>query len=120
MAEILYRGNQAFPKALIVAHEDCKKSLLADMASLKQDLKRRADEFLGRIARDQKRLDESGVDNPGLQNWINLMKRYESDMRKGYEIILPSLTFKDRISLNMDDLTIELIYSEFAAALATS
>ncbi len=108
--DTLSRGNQAFPEALIVAHEDCKRSLLTGMSSLKQDLKRRADEFQGRIARDQKRLDESATNNPGLQNWINLMKRYEADMRKGYEIVLPSLTFKDRISIDMGDLTIELIY----------
>ena len=108
--DTLSRGNQTFPEALIVAHEDCKRSLLTGMASLKQDLKRRADGFQKRIEIDQKRLDKSGANNPGLQNWINLMKRYEADMRKGYEIVLPSLTFKDRMSLNMGDLTIELIY----------
>ena len=108
--DTLSRGNQAFPEALIIAHEDCKRSLLKGISSLKQDLNRRADEFQGRIARDQKRLDESGTKNPGLQNWINLMKRFEADMRKGYEIVLPSLTFKDQISMDMGDLTIELIY----------
>ena len=103
------RGNQAFPEALIVAHEDCRQRLMSDMQSLRQDLDRRADEFQGRIARDQKRLDDSGENNPGLQTWINLMRRFEADMRKGYEIVLPSLTFRDRISLDMGDLTIELI-----------
>ena len=104
------RGNQAFPEALIVAHEDCRRSLITDMPSLRQDLERRADEFQGRIARDQKRLDDSGENNPGLQTWINLMRRYEADMRKGYEIVLPSLTFNDRMSIDMGDLTIDLIY----------
>jgi len=107
--DMISRGNQAFPRVSIVAHEECKKSLLSQKVNLKQYLKRRADEFQGRIARDQKRLDESGENNPGLQNWINLMRRYEFDMRKGYEIVPPSLTFKDRMSLDMGDLTIELI-----------
>lgn len=104
------RGNQAFPEAVIVAHEECRKGLLSKKATLSRDLEGRADEFHERVVRSQKRLKESNTKDPGLQNWIDLCERIEADMRKGYEIVLPFLTFKDRLSLDMGDLTIELIY----------
>ncbi len=104
------RGNQAFPEAVILAHEECRKGLLSKKATLSRDLEGRADEFHERVVRSQKRIKESDTNDPGLQHWIDLCKRIETDMRKGYEIVLPSLSFKDRISLDMGDLTIELIY----------
>jgi tetratricopeptide (TPR) repeat protein len=45
-----------------------------------------------------------------LENWIDLCRRVEEDMRLGYDIVLPMITFSDRMSLDLGDMTLELIY----------
>lgn len=107
------RGNGAFPDATVIAHEDCKLSLLRSSENLDSELGRRADEFHERVVRSERQLEEM---EPGSeeaishQNWIDLCQRVEADMRLGYEIVLPEITFSDRMSLGLGDLTVELLY----------
>lgn len=107
------RGNSAFPGATIIAHYDCNRSLMKSMETLDADLGRRADEFGERVVRSERQLAEM---EPGSeeaishQNWIDLCRRVEEDMRRGYEIVLPDVTFSDHMSIDLGDVTVELLY----------
>jgi glyoxylase-like metal-dependent hydrolase (beta-lactamase superfamily II) len=107
------RGNGAFPDATIIAHEDCRLSLVRSSENLESELGRRADEFHERVVRSERQLEEMDAGSEEAvshRNWIDLCRRVEEDMRLGYEIVLPDITFSDRMSVRLSGLTIELLY----------
>lgn len=111
--DMVSRGNSAFPGATIIAHEDCRRSLEAAVENLESELARRADEFGERIDRSEGQLAEK---EPGseeavfLQNWIDLCRRIEEDMRRGYDVVLPEVTFDDSMSVDLGGIRVELVY----------
>ena len=107
------RGNAAFPGVAVIGHEDCRESLAGKLEGPDADLARRADEFHDRVVRSEAQLEElePGSDRAiSLQNWIDLCRRIEEDMRQGYDIVLPEITFSDRMSIDLGDMMLELIY----------
>jgi tetratricopeptide (TPR) repeat protein len=45
-----------------------------------------------------------------MRHWISLCQRIADDLSQNYQIDLPQITFQDRMTLDMGDLTLELIY----------
>jgi hypothetical protein len=107
------RGNAAFHGVPIIGHVDCKKSLARSSGTLDADLGSRADEFTDRIVRSEAKLEEvePGSDRARyLRNWIDFCRHIEEDLRQGYEIVLPEITFSDRMNVDLGDMTLELLY----------
>jgi len=108
-------GNVLFPGAVIVGHEN----LAADMEWLIErrtnpDRKRREVDRYNVILRDLR----AGLPRyAGNRMYATLIRSdlifYElflQDLQEGYEVVKPSLTFSDRHTLDLGDLTLELIY----------
>jgi cyclase len=108
-------GNSLFKGAVIVGHEnlwadmqwhirrqtepDWKRRDLNDAAQLVQNLRA----MLPRVARNrlQTRL---------IRGEIKFQELFMQDLREGYEVVKPTLTFKDKYTLDLGDLTLELVY----------
>lgn len=108
-------GNSLFPGATIVGHENLaadmqwlirrqtepewKNKELAGAAQLIRNLQG----FLPQVARNpaQTRL---------VQGEIKFWELHSQDLREGYEIVKPSLTFADKHTLDLGDLRLELVY----------
>lgn len=98
-------GNQVFKEATIIAHKNTPAAIRnesppcnwfrAKANSRKKDLKG--------LKPDSKKALE-------LQEWIGWVKTACGDIDKNYIQTLPTKTFKDKLVLNMGDLSIELYY----------
>ena len=106
-------GTDAFKRVERIAHEDLKKVLQDRIPNLNSILKQRVKQYQDSIPRTEGQL--KGVDKRSkrgilLSNWINTLKRWIYDMKAGYEILLPTRTFKNKLKLDLGDMNLELIY----------
>lgn len=102
-------GNQIFPEAVIVSHESGPERL-------RQFEKGRIDSVVQRRARIEqwkeqlKGLEPDSDDAQRLRDIIGTASLMCDDLEKNYVLTLPTLTFNDRLTLDMDDLTLNLLY----------
>lgn len=108
-------GNSLFQGAVVVGHEN----LAADMQWLvrrqtEPDFKRREldraavllrnlQAFLPQVARNREQARM-------VRGEIKFWELHTQDLREGYEVVKPSLTFADQRTLDLGDLQLELVY----------
>lgn len=101
-------GNQVFPEATIVGHASCptfmryhRPNLFGTMWSQESSL-----------AHDRERLES--IDDPDkaseLRAKIRTREQIVSDLKTDYVLTPPTLTFQDRYTLELGDVTFHLIY----------
>ncbi len=107
-------GNEVFAGVERIGHETLKQKLEERRANLPQILKGRVNEFQQRVIRTNGQLKEAGgpqtEKGKQLAWWLQLCKRVRDDMSKGYDLLLPTITYSDRMQLDMGDMTVELFY----------
>lgn len=107
-------GNALFKNAVIVGHEN----LAADMKWLidRQTAPNRSREIdrYNAILRDLRVALPRYAANPAFTKLIRsdliFYDLFVQDLRQGYDVVKPSLTFSDQHTLDLGDLTLELIF----------
>jgi glyoxylase-like metal-dependent hydrolase (beta-lactamase superfamily II) len=102
-------GNQIFPDAIIVGHENCIAGMQRDRANLP----RRVESFKRNVDRQKQRLeglDTNADEFKKIQADIGLLERAVADYAGGFEYDLPDITFSDRLILDLGDMTIKLYF----------
>ncbi|MCU0917570.1 MAG: MBL fold metallo-hydrolase [Planctomycetes bacterium] len=108
-------GNVLFPGAVIVGHEN----LVQDMQWLIRrrtdpDRKRREVDRYHTILRDLRAALPRYAANPPYARLIRsdliFYDLFVQDLQQGYEVVPPALTFSDKHTLDLGDLTLELIF----------
>jgi hypothetical protein len=106
-------GAGAFPEALLLAHEGRREYLLSSGETNSRALAGQKEEFEERVTRSEGMLDTlqgNPVRRQGLEEWVELCRRIADDLSLPYEIPLPELTFSDRLTLDLGDLTLECFW----------
>jgi glyoxylase-like metal-dependent hydrolase (beta-lactamase superfamily II) len=102
-------GNQIFPEAVIIAHETSPERMRQfDQGRPNFIAQRRAT-----ITQWENQMKALEPDSEGAQRLGDLIGSAEimcDDLENNYVLTLPTLTFNDRMSLDMGDLTFNLIY----------
>jgi cyclase len=108
-------GNSLFKGATIIGHDD----LAADMEWLvrrqtEPDWKRRELDHDNAILRDLQAALPRYAGNPSYTRLIRsdlvFYRLFVQDLQEGYEVVKPTLTFPDKYTLDLGDLTLELIF----------
>jgi glyoxylase-like metal-dependent hydrolase (beta-lactamase superfamily II) len=108
-------GNALFKSAVIIGHEN----LAADMQWLirrqaEPDWKRKEIDRYNAILRDLRAALPRAGANPAFAKLIRsdliFYDLFVQDLQQGYEVVKPSLTFSDQYTLDLGDLTLELIF----------
>jgi glyoxylase-like metal-dependent hydrolase (beta-lactamase superfamily II) len=108
-------GNSLFPGAVIVGHEN----LAQDMQWLirrqtESEWKRRELDHAAEIVRNLRallpRVAENGANTLMIGGEIKFWELFTQDLEEGYEVVKPTRTFADRLTLDLGDLTLELIF----------
>jgi glyoxylase-like metal-dependent hydrolase (beta-lactamase superfamily II) len=108
-------GNSLFPGAVIVGHENLPKDMewlvrrQADPESKRRDLER-SRRTVQNLAAALHRFRRNSPRVKRILGEIEFYKRYIQDVEEGFEIVRPSLTFADRHTLELGDLTLELVF----------
>jgi len=106
-------GTEAFPQAQIISHQKCRESLSQNNEQRQSYLRRRAAWFEGRARATEAQLEDMDAESADAEfkrRWIVLCDRIAHDLNKGYRVVPPQITFDDRITLDLGDMTLQLIY----------
>ena len=109
-------GNSLFKEAVIVGHEN----LAADMQWIvrrqtepdwrNRDLERAGLYIQNLRAGLPQAVSRSAVEARMVRGEIKFTELHSQDLREGYEVVKPSLTFKDHYTLDLGDLQLELVF----------
>jgi glyoxylase-like metal-dependent hydrolase (beta-lactamase superfamily II) len=108
-------GNSLFKGAVIVGHEN----LWADMQWIirrqtepdaKRDVLAQGDRYMQHLRTLLPRVGRNSLQSRLIRGEIRFSELYQQDMREGYPVVRPALTFADRHTLDMGDVTLELVF----------
>jgi len=103
------RGNQVFKDTMIVGHELCVGSMKEDDAKRPFRIKDRG-EYLKSEKNRLAALDPDSKEAKEMKWRLGFsLRNYRCD-KEGYELTTPGIVFKDKMKLNLGDLTFNLIY----------
>ncbi len=106
-------GTEAFAGVERIGHVALKQILEKRQEHLPELLKSRAREFQQRVDRTTRQLKEvepGSKREKALAYWLQYCKRLRDDLNKGYKLLLPTITYNEHMSLDMGDMTVELLY----------
>jgi glyoxylase-like metal-dependent hydrolase (beta-lactamase superfamily II) len=102
-------GNQVFADSVIVGHENC----IAGMQRDRDNLPRRIESLNRNVGRQKQRLeglDDSSDEFKNISADIALFERAITDYSGGFEFDLPDITFRDRLTLDLGDITLKMYF----------
>ena len=101
-------GNQVFADAVIIGHENCLSAMKRDLPNITR-METRAEERSKDLGERLKSLDQNSDEFKNL----NLNFEFQTRIHKGlsdYKSTPPSISFRDRMTLDLEDITIKLHY----------
>ena len=104
-------GNQVFRDAVIVAHERCPEALRSALGD--DNLSRRREHlnyWLRGLDQQLRSLPENEPEALEVEEQARYVRRIEADLESGFELALPDVTFSDRMTLDLGDLTVRIYY----------
>ncbi|MGB8952562.1 MAG: MBL fold metallo-hydrolase [Candidatus Aminicenantales bacterium] len=102
-------GNQVFPEAKIIGHTECTPPMrtASEMIPLRiQNSNRAIEEQKNRLAQT----DAHSKEAEGIRRSINRMERLVRDYSEDLIIMPPHITFNDRMTLDLGDLTLKMYF----------
>jgi glyoxylase-like metal-dependent hydrolase (beta-lactamase superfamily II) len=108
-------GNCLFKGATVVGHDNLPEDMQwlvdkqTDPERKRKDLNRAA-ETLHNLRAVLPRVRENRPATRMIRGEIRFWQLYMQDMKEGYEVVKPSLTFADRQTLDLGDLKLELVF----------
>jgi CubicO group peptidase (beta-lactamase class C family)/glyoxylase-like metal-dependent hydrolase (beta-lactamase superfamily II) len=102
-------GNQAFPEAMIIGHADCP----AFMARDREYVVTRVQYFRQRLEEQKAKLGQADPNSAEAQNIRRSIGQTERDIREhseGFVITPPQITFNDRMTWDLGDLTLKMYF----------
>jgi hypothetical protein len=106
-----FGGNAIYRDSLIIGHESFLTKFTPE--SVSAEIKELIEMWRWKegVSRERLATHEPGSEREKSERaWMNTCKRRAEELETGFELVLPGLRFKDRISLDMGDVTLELIH----------
>jgi tetratricopeptide (TPR) repeat protein len=109
----MFGGNAAYNDALIISHrnfldkyEDREDEVEAEIQRLIEMWRWKED-----VSRERLETHEDGSEAAlNEERWMNTCKNRADQLEAGFAFVLPSLCFSDRLTLDLGDITLELIW----------
>jgi glyoxylase-like metal-dependent hydrolase (beta-lactamase superfamily II) len=102
-------GNQVFADATIIAHENAPADIEA-AAERREGLVRQLRAGIAGATRRYESLEQDSEAAVGLAQTISYYEQWANGLESGFVLTLPDSTFSDTMSLDLGDLTLELVW----------
>lgn len=102
-------GNQAFADAAIVGHEKCVPGMLK-FREAKDRFAANMQAYAQRVESQLEDLAEGAPEREAKKEELAFARTCATDLLGDYRSTLPTITFTDRLTIDMDDITLELYY----------
>jgi glyoxylase-like metal-dependent hydrolase (beta-lactamase superfamily II) len=102
-------GNQAFPEATIIGHADCPAMMDRD----KEYIITRIEYMKKRLEEQKAKLGQAGPDSKEADQIRRSIRQTERDIKdhsEGFVITPPQVTFNDRMTWDLGDLTLKMYF----------
>ncbi len=109
----MFGGNAAYGETSIVGHDSFLDKFTGKQDEVKAEIRKLTDMWRRKADAARKRLEtlEKDSDKAGIeQRWIMTCQRRADELEAGFSLILPTLVYSDRMSLDLGDLTLKLIW----------
>jgi hypothetical protein len=111
-------GGSVYPGARILALRECGEVLARQKGRIDLYLKPLVDMWRLKEESARRRLSESAPGSRGERQeraWMAFCRGMADDLSEGYDLILPTATFSERLSVDLGDMTLELADAGAAA-----
>jgi glyoxylase-like metal-dependent hydrolase (beta-lactamase superfamily II) len=102
-------GNQVFADTVIVGHERCRIAMLRDGKSREKQA-----QYMANSVKEQKlklgMLDPASDKAEGLRRKIVFSARNARCLAEGFVLTPPTMTFSDQMTLDLGDLTVNMVF----------
>ncbi|HUT47346.1 MAG TPA: MBL fold metallo-hydrolase [Sedimentisphaerales bacterium] len=108
-------GNNLFKGATVIGHDNLPEDMqwLVDKQT-DPERKRKDLDYTAQTIRNLRavlpRVEGNRADTRRIRGEIKFWQLYAQDIKEGYEVVKPSLTFADRHKLDLGDLKLELVF----------
>lgn len=102
-------GNQVFPEAAIIGHTSCPAMMERDRENTVtrvENMKRRLEEQKNKLAQAAPDSSEAGA----VRRLVARTEREIRDYGEGFAITPPQVTFNDRLTWDLGDLTLKMVF----------
>jgi glyoxylase-like metal-dependent hydrolase (beta-lactamase superfamily II) len=102
-------GNQVFPEAEIISHERCPEGMRQFNEGRQNFIASRRTR-MAQLENQLKNLEPNSTAAQRLRDLLTTNKIMIDDLKNNYVLTLPTITFSDRMTLDLGDLKLNLIY----------
>jgi glyoxylase-like metal-dependent hydrolase (beta-lactamase superfamily II) len=106
-------GNAAYADLLIIAHESVRREMLKMPTDPKKQARWREFSAPNEIAKMHdwyRKNNPAFLDTPAYAGAVRTFEAIDRDFHAGVELTPPTITFDRRLTLNLGDLTVRLVY----------
>jgi|GEM_PF-297273 len=102
-------GNQVFSDATIIGHRNSTGAAALEALNI-PGTKSNLEQELETLNENLKGLDPASAEAAELKQQIDFSRRNYKTLKHGFALTLPDITFSDRLTLDLGDITLELVY----------
>ena len=109
----MFGGNAAYDGTTIIGHEYFLEKYKHREAEVEAEIARLIEMWRWKedVSRERLETQEEGSEEAiNEERWMNTCRRRAEELEKGFSLVLPAITFSDRLTLDLGDATLELIW----------
>lgn len=106
-------GNAAYDETMIIGHEALAAKYKGKDDEVRSEIQELIDMWRWKedVARERLAQHEEGSDEAlNEQRWIDYCRQRAAEMEEGFSLVLPDTTYSDRMTLDLGDVTLTLIW----------
>ena len=113
----MFGGNAAYQETKIIGHDSFLEKYQGKEKEVDAEIKRLIDMWRWKEDVSRKRFEthEKGSEKAiNEERWMNTCKQRADELEDGFSFVLPSLFYSDRMTLDLGDVTLKLIWFDKA------
>ncbi|UCE06171.1 MAG: tetratricopeptide repeat protein [bacterium] len=106
-------GNAAYQETKIISHDSFLEKYKSKEKDVDAEIKRLIEMWRRKEDVSRKRLEkhEKGSETAiNEERWMNTCKQRANELEDGFSLVLPTVFYNDRMTLNLGDITLKLIW----------
>jgi len=109
----MFGGNAAYKETIIIGHDIFLEKYKDKKVEIDAEIKQLIDMWRWKedVSRQRLKTHEVGSEEAlNEQKWMNTCKRRADELESGFSLLLPAVYFNDRLSLNLGNITLNLVW----------
>jgi tetratricopeptide (TPR) repeat protein len=109
----MFGGNAAYPKAVVIGHDHFFEKYKGKEEEVNTEIRQLIEMWRWKegVSRERLQTQEKGSETAiNEERWANMCKQRADELENGFSLRLPGMLYSDRMSLDLGDITLTLIW----------